>query len=269
MKGGFMVKVGLALSSGGARGFSHIGIIKILEKNNIPIDYIAGTSMGALVGAHYSLYKDVKILEEFALSFKRKDFLKYLDINDPRISLIKGEKAKELLKRTFGDATFKNTKIPVRIGATALEDGSRIILKSGKLWRAVLASGSVPGLLPPVYYKGKHLVDGGLADATPVDIVSGMGADVIIAIDLYKIEKVKLKKNCSSRQVIRRTQDIVMSKLAYYSAQEYGKNIIVIKPKLGDKVDFAAFYKAQEKIKGGELAAKKAMKEIKRKINSD
>lgn len=257
-----MKKIGLALSSGGARGFAQIGVLKVLEKESIPISYIAGTSMGALIAAHYALYKNISELEDFALSFTRKDVLKSFDLNDPRKSLIKGKKAKKILKDLFGEKRFKHTKIPLNINATALEDGSEIIFRSGKIRRAVLASGTIPGLLPPVKYKGKHLVDGGLVDAIPVNIVKKMGAEAILAVDLYTLEKTALKST-NLKPIIKRTREILMSKLAEYGEKQYGKDIIVIKPDLGRKPDTFAFHKAKQKIRAGEEATKNALDKIK------
>jgi NTE family protein len=109
-----MKKIGLALSSGGARGFSHIGVIKALMENKTPIHYIVGTSMGSIIAAYYALHKDVTGLELIVDDFNKADMLSLIDVNDPRKSIVKGDRARLFLKRIFGDKTFADTKIPLR-----------------------------------------------------------------------------------------------------------------------------------------------------------
>lgn len=257
--------VGLALSSGGARGFAHVGVIKVLEENNIPIDYIAGTSMGSIVAAYYAIFGSVDGLEKFGHNLKKKDLLKFLDFNNPKKSIIKGKKVKKWLDDTFGDKKFKDTKIPLRIAATALEDGSQVIFEKGSIVQAVLASCSLPGFLPPLKYNGKHLVDGGLIDTTPVKLLNKWKPDLIIAVDLYKLSNMDFHSD-SIMEILHRTQDIMMSRLSDYNEKEYEDHIVVIKPKAGKKTDVLAFYKADEKIKAGELAARKALPDIKKML---
>jgi NTE family protein len=259
-----MKKLGLALSSGGARGLAHVGVIKVLRKNNIPIDHVAGTSMGALVAAYYALNDDIMEFEKLLLKFRKRDLLKLIDVNDPRVSLVKGEKVRKFLKNLFGNKTFKDTKIPLKIGATALENGSKVIFSTGKIIDAVMASGAFPGVFPVVKYKRKHLVDGGLADATPVDLVKKMGADVIVAVDLFSLEYYKNRRYQTMKEVLERTYEIIMSKLADYKEKEYGKNIIVLKPKTGKRIQTFAFYNAKKNIRAGEIEAEKHLRKIKR-----
>ena len=177
-------KVGLALSSGGARGFAHVGVIKILEKNGIPIDYICGNSMGSIVAAYYALFGSVDGLEEFARHFKRRDLFKFLDIGNLRESLIKGERAMQWLEDTFGERTFKDTIIPLKIGATTLEDGKEVVFDSGPIVPAVLASCSLPGFLPPFKIFDYLLLDGCIIQTVPINAAYDLGADIVIAVDV-------------------------------------------------------------------------------------
>ncbi len=259
-----MKKVGLALSSGGARGFSHIGVIKVLKKHNINVECVAGTSMGALVAAYYALFLDVAGLEKTALSFRRGDLLKLIDFNDPRLSLVKGEKVKAFLKSIFGYMTFSDTKIPLKIGATSLQDGSKVIFSSGKIVDAVMASGAVPGVFPPVRYKGQDLVDGGLSDATPVEIVRAMGANMIVAVDLFGLERQKSRTYANTRDAVERAYCILMSKLSSYETEKYAKNIVVLRPKTGSRIQTFSFYNAEKNIRAGEIEAMKKISEIKK-----
>ena len=258
-------KVGLALSSGGARGFAHVGVIKILEKNGIPIDYICGNSMGSIVAAYYALFGSVDGLEEFARHFKRRDLFKFLDIGNLRESLIKGERAMQWLEDTFGERTFKDTIIPLKIGATTLEDGKEVVFDSGPIVPAVLASCSLPGFLPPYKYHGKHLVDGGLINTTPVNLLDEFEPDVIIAVDLYKLNKIEFNST-SMKDILQRTRDIMMSRISFYSEEQYADHIYVIKPKAGRSSDTLAFHKVEEKLKAGKKAAKEAIPEIKKML---
>ena len=259
-----MKKLGLALSSGGARGFAHIGVIKVLMDNKIPIEFVSGTSMGAAIAAYFALNLEVRSLERVLVKFRKRDMLKLIDVNDPRISLVKGIKAKQFLKSIFGNKTFKDCKIPLSIGATALEDGSKITFQKGKILDAIMASGAFPGVFPPVKYRNKHLVDGGLADATPVDLVEDLGAEVIVAVDLFGLTRFKDRDYNSVKDVLGRTYELIMSNLADYKIKEYGKNIIVLQPETGSKIQTFAFYNAKKNIKAGEIETKKHLRRIKR-----
>lgn len=258
-----MKKLGLALSSGGARGMAHVGVIKVLEKNNIPISYIAGTSIGAVIAAYYALYLEINTLEKVANNLRKRDLVKLIDLNDPRISLVKGKKVKKFLKRFFGNKKFKDTKIPLRVGATSLKDGSAVVFSKGKILDALMASGAFPGVFPPIKYKGKYLVDGGLTDGTPVQLVNNMGADVIVAVDLVTLDS--QRRNYDSLfNVLSRTYEIVLSKLADYKEKEYGNNIVVLKPNLGTRMQTFAFNRAPKNIKIGEVDAQKQIRRIKK-----
>ncbi|HZE86852.1 MAG TPA: patatin-like phospholipase family protein [Methylomirabilota bacterium] len=186
-------KIGLALGSGGAKGLAHIGVIKMLEKNKIPIDYIAGSSIGAVIGAHYATFKDIKKLEDLVVSLTlRKGF----QLFDPTIrgGFIKGKKFEFFLKEILERADFKNLRIPFAAVATDFHTAKPVIFTNGDLVKAIHASISVPTIFQPVFYKDKHLADGGLSNSVPVDIVRKMGADIVLAVNLdtVSIENGKL-----------------------------------------------------------------------------
>ncbi|MBN2367852.1 patatin-like phospholipase family protein [Candidatus Woesearchaeota archaeon] len=253
-------KVGLALGSGGARGFAHLGVIKVLLENNIPIDYISGSSIGSIVAAYYALNLDIKGLEDISLGLKKRDMLKFIDLNNPSVSILRGNKVKRFLEELFEDRTFKDTKIPLRIGATALEDGKKVVFKEGKLVDAIMASGAFPGVFPVVTHNGKHLVDGGLADALPIDMVEELGADVIIGVDIYNFGNYKAKKY-GMREVLERTYQLLLAKLSNYEEKSYKKNVVVIRPVISQVGTFD-FFGAEKKIKIGVDAAKEALPKI-------
>ncbi|PYT16319.1 MAG: esterase [Acidobacteria bacterium] len=185
--GAARARFGLALSGGGARGLAHIGVLKVLEELRVPIDFIAGTSMGAIVGG---LYADLPYRRKQDNSSAFIDFefgLRSGRILLPR-GLIAGQKLKFLFKSLTTRAAFiddfDRLPIPFRAVATDLADGSMVVLSRGDLADALCASMSLPGTLAPAEIDGRHLVDGGLVRNLPVDVARDMGADLVIAVDV-------------------------------------------------------------------------------------
>lgn len=176
-------KIGLALGGGSAKGLSHIGVIKILEKNNIPIDFIAGTSIGALIGGAYAATKDIKGIEETALKTNWREILPLLD---PSIfsGLLGGEKLTKFIERQIGNINFDELKIPFVAVATNLETGDPVYINEGNVSKAIRASVSLPLVFKPVIHNHKWVSDGGLSVPVPVAILKKMGADIIIAVNL-------------------------------------------------------------------------------------
>jgi NTE family protein len=176
--------VGLVLGSGSSRGWAHIGIIEALEEENIPIDYIAGCSIGSYVGALYAS-GSLQSLKEFVLSMDGKKVFSYFDVIFPRSGLLDGtRKLKELFSMHTDVDNFSDLKIPVMMVATDLESGDKVVIKSGNVFEALRATMSMPGLFAPARVKGRWLVDGGLVDPVPVGVARAMEADVVIAVDL-------------------------------------------------------------------------------------
>lgn len=177
-------KIGLALGSGGVKGLSHVGVIKTLKANNIPIDYIAGSSIGALVGAFYAVDQDMDKLEKIALE---STWRTGLSIIDPTLNggLVKGDRLEDLIRTWIaGNLVFDDLKIPLTIVATDLITGKEINIDQGNIVKAVRASLSVPIVFQPVEYENKLMADGGLSNPLPDDVVRAMGADLVIAVNL-------------------------------------------------------------------------------------
>jgi len=190
-------KVGLVLGSGSSRGWAHIGVIEALEAENIPIDYVAGSSVGSYVGALYAS-GSLKSLKDFVLKMDGKKVFSYFDVVFPRSGLLDGtKKLKELFSIHTDVADFSELKIPVLMVATDLVTGKKAVLKSGDILRALRATTSIPGLFAPVKVKDRWLVDGGLVDPVPVGVARALEADVVIAVDLnsgmVSHEKPKIK----------------------------------------------------------------------------
>jgi len=208
-------KIGLVLSGGGARGFAHIGVLKVLEQHNVPIDFIAGTSMGSIIGGLYAIGMSPDEIEQgvqgidWANVFndipdrdyryvRRKqdneDFfsLQRIGINEDGLQitpgLIEGQQIELALDRLaypgFHIHDFDQLHIPYRAIATDIETGKPVVIRSGNLARAMRASMSIPGALPPIQIDDKLLVDGGIANNVPVDVVREMGADIVIVVDV-------------------------------------------------------------------------------------
>ncbi|MBA3062250.1 MAG: hypothetical protein FP833_04720 [Atribacteria sp.] len=182
------LKIGLALGGGSARGLAHVGVILALEAYNIPIDIIAGTSIGSVIGSLYASGATIKQLEEVALSIKKSKTLFMIDPVFPHSGLISGDRIEKMLNQfALKDKTFDDLSIPFAAVATEIENGAEVIINQGKVIDAVRASISIPGIFTPVKYQDYYLVDGGVVDPVPVDVVQMMGADIIIAVSLAKI----------------------------------------------------------------------------------
>lgn len=178
-------KVGLALGSGGSRGFSHLGVLNKLHEANIPIDYIAGSSMGALIGALYAAGQRIEDLHTLASTFR----MKYLtDFTVPKMGLIQGERIKAYIRMFTYQKRLEEFPIPVSIIATDIHNGEKVVLTEGDAAQAVRASISIPGIFVPEEIDGRLLVDGGVIDRVPISVVREMGADIVIAVDCSKFE---------------------------------------------------------------------------------
>ncbi|MGL6069982.1 patatin-like phospholipase family protein [Craterilacuibacter sp.] len=174
-------KIGLALGGGAAKGFAHIGVIKVLEANGIKADIVTGTSAGAVVGALYA-----SGISPYQLQIKamKLDESTLTDYTLSTSGLIKGEKLAEYVNREVRNKRLE--KLPKRFGAVAtdLDSGERIVFRTGNTGSAVRASASIPNVFQPVLMNGKRYVDGGLVSPVPVSAAREMGADVVIAVDI-------------------------------------------------------------------------------------
>jgi NTE family protein len=176
-------KIGLALGSGSTRGYAHIGVIKVLEKNKIPIDFIAGSSVGAMIGSVYAFYKDSHKLEKIILSPSWRQIISFIDPS-LRGGLVDGNKIKKFINDNIKKSTFNKLKIPFRVVATDFKTAEPIEISKGNVASAVQASISVPLFFKPVLLQEMMLWDGGLSESVPVETVRKMGADIVIAVNL-------------------------------------------------------------------------------------
>ena len=174
--------VGLALGSGSARGWAHIGVIQALEEAGIHADVVCGTSIGGLVGAAYA-GGELTRFEKWVTGLGFRDVVSFMDLG-LNGGMLKGEKVMEFFRKTFVDRPIEELNLPFGVVATALHTGAEIWLRSGSTVNAVRASIGMPGLFTPVRHDGKVLVDGALVNPVPVSLARAMGAEIVIAVDL-------------------------------------------------------------------------------------
>lgn len=250
-------RIGLALGSGGARGFAHLGVIKVLKDEGIPIHLIAGSSMGALVGSFYGAGIDMDRLYKLSTAFKRKYFL---DFTVPKMGFIAGKKVKEFIKVFTHGKNIEDLTIPLGIVATDLLTGEKVVFKNGPVADAVRASISIPGIFVPEKNNGRILVDGGVSDRVPVSVAKEMGADIVIAVDVSMV-----KRNAeitSIYDVIMQSIDIMQTEIIN---KREGAADIMLRPPV-EIYSSRAFTNIEELILLGEEEAKKHLDQIKKVI---
>lgn len=175
-------KLGLALGSGAARGLAHIGVLKVLEESKIPVDIIAGTSMGALIGAMYAAGVPITQMEEVALNIDWRSMAKLLDPILPTSGLTDGNKLVSFIAELLPAREFIDLKQTLAVTATDINTGEAIIIKQGDLLEALRASLAFPGIFSPVRFGQRFLVDGGLCKPIPTDVARTLGAEKIIGV---------------------------------------------------------------------------------------
>lgn len=176
-------KVGFILGGGAARGYAHLGILKRFEEENIPIDFIIGISMGAIIGAIYASGHNVDKLISDAKKINMLKFISLLDFKASRTGLVKGEKIEKYL-RGYVKESFEELNIPLYIVATDIQTGKGVVFKEGDLIKAIRASISIPVFFEPVEYNGTKLVDGSIIDSEAIELAAKLGADIIINCDV-------------------------------------------------------------------------------------
>jgi NTE family protein len=285
-------KIGLALGEGGERLYVHVGVLKVLEKEGIKLDYIAGTSMGSFIGGLYALWEDIGKIEEYVLStdfskyfrLEREDIkleningnpliIFYLELSKNKITpkwlkgLIDGIEIRDEIDRLTNQASFEyDLKIPFKAIATDLETGEKVVINKGKISNAIVASLSKPGTFVPFKFEDKILVDGGLVDPVPADVVREMGADIIIGVSLSNIQKDVPAKIDNVISITIRSIYIMLEELNEVSSS---KADIIIKPQYRGPLSFDM--SREEKIKLiqiGEEETKKIIPLLKILINS-
>jgi NTE family protein len=276
--------IGLALGGGGARGLAHIGVLKVFDRENIPIQIIAGTSIGALVGAAYASgirpeemekrveeylhsrkfqLSAVRAIEEshargeLSLGRKIQSFLKnryFLVQAMFKPGLFPAEELQEIVEHFVPDIQIEETQIPFRAVATDLVQGTQIVLSSGSLRQAVIASCAVPGAIEPVKDEDRLLSDGGIICLIPCSVVRREGADVVVAVVVDR-DICTESEFTNALSIYQRVNDIMCAKLKGYELAEAD---IVIAPEVGD-LHWSEFSQALTLVQGGERAAEEKL----------
>ena len=248
--------VTLVLGGGSARGLAHIGVLSVLERENIPIASVVGTSMGALIGAAYATGIPIKKMEELAYGFTLN---KLLDPTMPRMGMLAGEKLEATIRELLDGKTFNDCKIPLAVVTTNMENGEEAVFRGGDLVKVVRASCSWAGIFNPVRIDGKLLSDGGIKDSVPTRIAKEAGADYILAVNVgfcVKHEKIE-----NILQMMLQSFQIMGEELNKYQSLDADS---VIEVKLGHDIDQTAFGKAKEIVRKGKEAAELKIEEIKK-----
>ena len=281
-------KVCLVLGGGGARGFSHLGVLQVLEREGISVDCIVGTSVGAFVGAVYCLEPDALLQTRHALAYLRSEafeghaFKKILLKSDDvernllqsilsnirkgyvfsnllrRPGILRGEMLAELIEDLVPEKSFSDTELPFAVPALDIRSGEDVLLTEGSLRDAVLASSSVPGFFPPVEYNGRLLVDPGVVGPVPVNAaVAQFQPDVVIAVDISSYLE-KLDKADRGLDVLLRVESIACARL---NAMEVARADVVIEPSVGQKY-WSDFSDLEMMVNEGVLATQAKIGEI-------
>ncbi len=256
-------KIGLALGSGGAKGLAHVGVIKVLERNNIPIDFIAGSSIGALIGGFYAAFGDIDKVEKIVLSANWRQVFSLLDPT-MRSGLLSGEKLKKFFEEQINKVQFQNLRIPFTAIATDIENGGTVYLNQGEVAQAIRASISFPLVFKPIKYQNKLLADGGLSLPVPVETVKNMGADFVIAVNTETHYFHNGKNNQNGKigflKIANNSLNILRYHLSDCSCQ---KADLVVAPKLKGNIYWDKFLKGKEIIKTGEREMELCVRQLK------
>lgn len=258
-------RLGLALSGGGARGLAHIGVLKVLEQEGIKPAYIAGTSMGGVIATAYAFGLNSAQMEEEALKLSKLSSILsfFVDPSLPWKGLIEGKKIKDYFYKWVGDATFAEARIPLALVAVDLKSGEEVVMQEGKVVDALRATISVPGIFTPYTCNGKILVDGGVLNNLPADVVRQMGAEVVIAVDVavelnqldWKQPRLPFSQIPEVFAALWRTVEVMEKEIRTRRLREARPDVL-IKPRLDrDITVLTGFNRVADIIKAGEDAA--------------
>ena len=246
-------KVALVLGAGAAKGFAHIGVLKVLESNKIPVHMIVGTSAGSFVGSLYAYGYNAFQLQKMSFSIEKGDIL---DITIPDNGFIKGEKLEEFINERLNNTPIEKLRIPFHAVATDIQNGQEVVFGKGNTGTAVRASCSIPGIFHPVKISDRIYVDGGVVSPVAVDAARKLGADIVIAVDISA--DIGGRPPEGTIETILQSISIMYSKL---SSIQLSKADIVIRPKVG-YIGSSDFSKRHEAVLEGEKATIEALPTI-------
>ena len=251
-------KIALVLGAGASKGFAHIGVLKILETNKIPVHMIVGTSVGSVIGSFYAYGLNAFELQKLSFSIEQKDIV---DLTIPDNGFIKGEKLEEFVNKTLKNTPMEKLKIPFYAVATEIQNGQEAVFGRGNTGQAVRASCSIPGVFRPVKIGDRMYVEGGVVSPVAVEAAKRFGADVVIAVDISASAERTFPGN--TIETLLQSINIMYSKLA---AIQLSQADVVIKPKVG-YIGSSDFSKKHEAVLEGEKATIEIMPRILEIIN--
>ncbi|MDR2191397.1 MAG: patatin-like phospholipase family protein [Endomicrobium sp.] len=254
-------KTALVLGGGGARGFAHIGVFRVLKEEDIPVDLVVGTSMGSIAGAFYCADVSLDKVEELA---KTINWNKVSNFGVPSLvemivseKLLSNEKIEKFISEAIGGVRFEQLKVPLVCVATDLNTGERILLRDGSVAFAVRASSTLPGIFKPVEYRQRYLIDGGLSENVPVNVAKLFDPDVVIAVAV----SADITKNDTGNVFTILMQSIYIQGRAL-DEEHLRSADVVIRPKVNE-ISAVDIKDASKTIEKGFVAAKEAIKTIK------
>jgi NTE family protein len=251
-------KIALVLGAGASKGFAHVGVIKVLEANKIPIHMIVGTSVGSAVGSLYAYGFDAFQLQKMTFAIEKSDIV---DLILPDNGFIKGEKLEEFINKTLKNTPMEKLKIPFYAVATDVQSGQEMVFGKGNTGSAVRASCSIPGIFRPVKIGDRFYVDGGVVSPLAVAAAKKMGADIVIAVDICTSADRNPPEN--TIDTLLQSFNIMYLKLASIQVSQAD---VVIRPKVSH-IGSGDFSKRHEAIFEGEKAATAALPEILKIMN--
>jgi len=254
--------VGLALGAGAARGMAHLGVLMALKEENIPIDVIAGTSIGSIFGALYADDADLNLVSKIVASLRREQFV---DVVLPKMGLMKGEKLEEFLKLITKDKSFDQLAKPFYAIAADIETGEEVIINTGKVADALRASASIPGIFIPKKIDDRLLVDGATKNYVPINVLKIHKVDYIIAVDVRFGGKIDTKYN------VQNIFDVILIALEIShldNIKQLGNECNVLIQPLLSHISPARFDLVQECMEIGMEETKKHLPTIKKDLNA-
>lgn len=265
--------LGLALGGGGARGLSHVGVLKVLDRERIDVGVVAGASMGGLIGAAFAAGYPVRGIEEEVLSLaRRSQLLKLADWVPTLQALLSGKRFESYLNGVMGaDLTFADLRRPLALAASDLNTGREVVLDTGRVVPAMRATMSIPGVFAPVEIGGYRLADGGILNNVPADLARALGADLVLAVDVLpffrdnkldeppRVEPLEVPLMPSGVRDVWQAMFVAIAALTECNLAQ-SKPEVTIRPALpADVTLLAGFTRAELLIEAGERAAEAAM----------
>ncbi len=252
-------RLGLALGGGAARCLAHIGVLQVLQENQVPVHLIAGTSGGALVGALYAAGLDLKWIEELAVRINWRHLVR---LNLRRDGLLDTEGLERFVATLIKDQTFDQLRVPLTCVAVDLTSGEEVILGDGRVAPAVRASASMPAIFLPVRYHDRVLVDGGVRNNVPANVARSMGADVVVAVDVSSRDKRLGEPPKNLVQVFMASYDIMQEAQTTRVLQDAD---VIVKP---DSTQMSGFDldHVREYVEVGRAAALEALPQIQARL---